>query len=358
MEDLLNKLYYDPQTGFQGLDKLYRKAKLVDKKVTKKKVKEWLDEQATQQITTAQKKTKKIYSSIISPSIRNNFQIDIMYLPNPTANRFKYLLTCIDVYSRKAFVNPIRNKTADTTLRAFQSIMAKSGKPKNINLDAGGEFDNSLFKNFCENNNIKLWISDPEADNKNAIIERFHRTLRGILLKYEVARKRPYIADLNALVENYNNSFHKTIKTTPNKIWKGEEPNKQNVNYVVYDFVIGDIVRYAVKNETFTKASSSVKYTKEVYTISNIVGSAYYLTNKKGQELKKPFRGHELTKAVGEDTTSTYDNENKANERKAKIEKALRRELGIVNPPLAPAQAPLKYVRNVKMNLLDAKMKD
>lgn len=59
MEELLQKLYYNPQTGFQGLDKLYRKAKLIDSKVTKKKVKQWLDQQATQQITTEQKKKKK-----------------------------------------------------------------------------------------------------------------------------------------------------------------------------------------------------------------------------------------------------------------------------------------------------------
>lgn len=345
MEELLQKLYYDPQTGFQGLDKLYKKAKLIDSKITKKKVKEWLDQQETQQITTQQKKTKRVYSSILSPSIRNNFQLDIMYLPNPKNNRFSYLLTCIDVYSRKAFVFPIRNKNADTTLDAFQSIMVRSGKPKNINLDAGGEFDNELFKNFCEKNQIKLWMSNPEAENKNAIIERFHRTLRGILLKYEVARRRPYIDDLDALVENYNNTYHKTIKTTPNQIWKGEEPNKQNVNYVVYDFSLGDRVRHQVKQAAFTKASSSVKYSKDVYTISNVVGNAYYLTNKQGQELKKPFRGHELVKAVGEDTNNVYDKQNEANRRKEKVEQALRRELGLSKDKPNSSPAILSYVR-------------
>lgn len=357
MDALLQKLYYDPETGFQGLDKLYKKAKLIDSSITKKKVKEWLDQQETQQITSQQKKTKRVYSSIISPAIRNNFQLDIMYLPNSKSNRFSYLLTCIDVYSRKAFVFPMRNKNADTALDAFQKIMRLSGKPKNINLDAGGEFDNQIFKNFCETNKITLWISNPEAENKNAIIERFHRTLRGILLKYEVARKRPYIDDLNSLVNNYNNTYHKTIKATPNQVWNGEEPNKQNVNYVVYDFSLGDRVRHQVKQEAFTKASSSVKYSKEVYTISNIVGNAYYLTNKSGHELKKPFRGHELTKAVGEDTTSFYDKQNQANARKEKIEKALRRELGSIPTQEKPNSAPaiLKYVRKPTVDFFKTK---
>lgn len=351
MEDILHKLYYDAETGFQGLDKLYRKAKQLDKKITKKLVKEWLERQATQQITTEQKKSKKIYSTIISPSVKNNFQMDVMYLPNPTTNRFPYLLTCIDVYSRKAFVNPMRNKNADTALTSFKEIAKSSSFPKNINLDLGGEFDNRLFKDFCESRQIKLWFSDPNQDNKNSIVERFHRTLRGILLKYEVARKRPYINDIQKLVANYNNTFHKTIKATPNQVWNGDEPNKQEVKYIVYDFGIGDSVRHAVQRAAFGKASSTVKYTKEVYTISRIVGSAYYLTNKQGKELNKPFRGHELTKAVGEDAHSLYDTENKTNEKKQKVEKVLRRELGVTKPPPTPPvpphvpPQPLKYVR-------------
>ena len=58
MEEILTNLYYNPLTGFQGLDKLYKKAKAIDTKITKQKVKDWLKEQETEQITKQEKSTK------------------------------------------------------------------------------------------------------------------------------------------------------------------------------------------------------------------------------------------------------------------------------------------------------------
>ena len=320
MEKLLEELYYNPLTGFQGINKLYKKAKELNKKITLKFVKEWLEEQETQQITKEEKKTKRIYDTIISPSVRNNFQSDIMYLPNPSKNKFKYLLTTIDVYSRKAFVQPLKKKDAVDTLKGFQLILKKSGTPKNLNLDEGGEFDNKIFKDFAEKNNITLWFSNPQQENKNAIIERFHRTLRNMLLKYEIALKKPYINDIQTIVENYNNTEHKTIKTTPNLIWKGKEDNTQEVKNVVYDFKEGDRVRYAVKRSAFDKASSTEKYSRDVYTISRIYGKGYYLENKKGVELKKKYRGFELKHAVGGDVKQIEDKEEEKLKRNLKKE--------------------------------------
>jgi hypothetical protein len=357
MEELLSKIYYNPLTGFQGLDKLYQKAKLVDKKITKKKVKEWLQAQETDQITKQEKKTKRIFNSIVSPSVKNNFQVDIMYLPNPTQNKFKYLLTCIDVFSRKAFVEPINTKTAQSALLGFQQILSRSGNPKNLNVDAGGEFDNTGFKTYASQKHIVLWFSNPEQENKNSIIERFHRTLRNILLKYETASKKPYINELQNLIENYNNTKHNTIKATPNEVWDGEKQNTQKINYVVYDFVVGDIVRHSVKRERFEKASSTVKYTKELYAISRIEGNGYYLNNKKGGELSKLYRGHELIKAVGNDANSLYDLENKANAKTEQQAKKLRRELGTVPQLIQPVKPtpPLKYVRKSTIDVFKTK---
>ena len=76
----------------------------MDNNITGKIVKEILDRQATNQITKQVKK-QKVFNTIISPKVKNNYQMNISVLPNPTLNQgFKYLLTCIDIYSRYAFV--------------------------------------------------------------------------------------------------------------------------------------------------------------------------------------------------------------------------------------------------------------
>ena len=125
MEELLTDLYYNPKTGFTSRDKLYRRAKELDNNITLKIVKEFLDRQPTDQITK-QTSRQKVFSSIISPSVRNNYQMDIFVLPNPTLNQgIKYLLTCINIYSRYAFVK--NSKEGPKVLKTFKEMISEEG---------------------------------------------------------------------------------------------------------------------------------------------------------------------------------------------------------------------------------------
>jgi mannitol/fructose-specific phosphotransferase system IIA component (Ntr-type) len=318
--ELLHKLYYDAETGFQSKEKLYKKAKEIDKKVTLELVKKFLDEQATSQITKQVTKNK-VYETIVSPSIRNNYQMDIMYLPNPTLNKnFKYLLTCIDVYSRYAFVKPLKNKTGDEVLDAFKEMTKENGIPANLNVDEGTEFRYKPFKTFCEENDIELWYSDTQQENKNAIIERFHRTLRNLILAYTTSIGNSYIDALPKLIRNYNTSFHKTVKATPLQIWEGKKKNKQSVKLIPSEFSEGDKVRHIVKKTAFNKHSSTANYTKTIYTITKIIGNSIFL-----DDLTKPFRQHELIIAVGDDMNTDYETKASEEKRNNTIKRRLKR---------------------------------
>lgn len=318
--ELLHKLYYDAETGFQSKDKLYKKAKEIDKKITLEMVRKFLDEQATSQITKQVTKNK-IYETIVSPSVRNNYQMDIMYLPNPTLNKnIKYLLTCIDVYSRYAFVKPLKNKTGKEILTAFKELIKENGKPNNMNLDEGKEFTNKAFQKFCEDNDITLWFSDTQQENKNAIIERFHRTLRNLILAYTTSIGNSYIDDLPKLLRNYNTSYHKTIKATPLHIWEGKRKNRQSVKLLPLDFHEGDKVRHIIKKKVFDKHSSTTNYTKKIYTITKIIGNSIFL-----DDLTKPFRQFELIKAVGENMSTEYDEKVAQEKRQKTINRRLKK---------------------------------
>lgn len=322
--DLLHNLYYDEATGFQSAEKLYKKAKAIDAKITLKLVKEFLAQQATQQITQQVKRNKK-YDTIISPSLHNNYQTDLMNLPNPSQNKgFKYLLTMIDVYSRYAFVKPLKTKTGDVVFKAFKDLITENGLCKNLNCDLGSEFIYNPFVKYCKENDITLWYSNPEQDNKNAIIERFHRTLRNLILKYTVANGKGYIDVLPNLIKNYNSTYHKTIQTEPIEIWQGNEKNEQKIHNIENIFNVGDKVRHIIDNKTFDKKSSSNTYTKTIYTISRIEGKSIYL-----DDLTKPFKSFQLQLAVGDDMNTNYDKNIKKTNKKEKIIRMLRRE-GII----------------------------
>ena len=64
----------------------------------------------------------------------------------------KYLLCAIDLFSKYAWVVPIKDK-----VNAFQKIISEERKPNKIWVDQGGEFYNNLFKMFLKINKIEMF---------------------------------------------------------------------------------------------------------------------------------------------------------------------------------------------------------
>ena len=64
----------------------------------------------------------------------------------------KYLLCVIDLYSKYAFVIPLKDKKGASILNAFDKIIKQyNRKPSKIWVDQGGEFYNNIFKkNVCQ----------------------------------------------------------------------------------------------------------------------------------------------------------------------------------------------------------------
>ena len=61
----------------------------------------------------------------------------------------KYLLCTIDLYSKYAFVIPLKDKKGISIANAFNKIIKQSNrKPNKIWVDQGGEFYNNLFEKW------------------------------------------------------------------------------------------------------------------------------------------------------------------------------------------------------------------
>ena len=69
----------------------------------------------------------------------------------------KYLSCVIDLYSKYAFVIPLKDKKAISILNAFDKIIKQyNRKPNKIWVDQGGEFYNNIFKKWLSDNDIIL----------------------------------------------------------------------------------------------------------------------------------------------------------------------------------------------------------
>jgi hypothetical protein len=56
-------------------------------------------------------------------------------------NQYRYLPVCVDVYSRYAFVKPLKTKSAKNVANKFEQILIEEGEiPLKIQSDEGTEF--------------------------------------------------------------------------------------------------------------------------------------------------------------------------------------------------------------------------
>ncbi len=77
------------------------------------------------------------------------FQIDLIYMPKSWFNNgFKYIFACIDVFSKKADMIPLKDRKQTSTTKAFEFFLNNIGIPKTIYSDQGSEFKTPDFKNY------------------------------------------------------------------------------------------------------------------------------------------------------------------------------------------------------------------
>ena len=70
----------------------------------------------------------------------------------------KYLLCAIDLFSKYAFVIPLKDKKGISITNAFKKILKQSNrKPNKIWVDQGGEFYSHVFKKWLSDNDIIMY---------------------------------------------------------------------------------------------------------------------------------------------------------------------------------------------------------
>ena len=152
------------------------------------------------------------------------WQMDLVDLASQSKHNagYKYLLTCIDVLSKFAWVIPLKDKTGKSLVSALNKIIKKSMRePYHIQTDKGTEFTNRVFQTFLKDKDILFYTT--QNTTKACVVERFNRTLKEKMWKYFTHRNTlKYIPVLNSLVHAYNISYHRSIKMKPISV------NKEN----------------------------------------------------------------------------------------------------------------------------------
>lgn len=221
---------------------------------------------------------------------------------------YKYMLNVIDTFSKYAWSEPLTRKAGKDVAIAFSAIIKRAknvnhNTPKLLHTDKGGEFLNREFKHVLSEHNIKMYHT--ENEEKSSIIERWNKTLNNIMkIQFEYRKSFRWVDILQGLVNNYNNTVHRTIGMKPTEVTKEFEHDllmlytKTKQKPTKVKFKVGDKVRITVKKDTFSNKYGR-NWTTEIFEVCEIQNTApvtYKIRDLSGEEIQGSFYNQELQK--------------------------------------------------------------
>lgn len=295
-------IYYDPAKGFAGIKSVISQAPTHIKPVT---VKKWLETQPTYSM---HKPARRNYprNRVIVNFIDEQWQADLVDLQalHKYNDGYKYLLTCIDIFSKFSWAIPLKSKVSANIIEAFKSIFNQGRRPYKLQTDAGTEFVNKKVQKFLKNEDVEFFITNSEK--KASVVERFNRTLKERMWKIFTKRNTySYLDFLPELLSNYNHSFHRTIGMKPSDVDKSKEETIRNrafktyvISKPVFKFIIGDKVRLNKTKRHFEKGYWP-NWTEEYFIIQQRIPRqpvVYKLKDQMGEIIDGVFYEPELQK--------------------------------------------------------------
>ena len=203
---------------------------------------------------------RKVYSAFKD----NIWDADLshMQLLSKYNKGIRFLLCVIDIFSKYAWVVPLKDKKGIRIVKAFQIILKQSNRKRNkIWVDKGSEFYNAYFMTSIS--------------------------------------KNVYIDKLDDIVNEYNNTYHTIIKMKPIDVKDNIYINTdKEINDKDPKFKVGDRVRISKYKNIFAKGYMP-NGSEEVFVIKkvkNTVPWTYVINDLNGEEIIGTFYEKELQK--------------------------------------------------------------
>ncbi len=228
----LSKIYYNPHNAgsFGGVSRLLTEARKSGIKLTIRDVRRFLDDQHSYSLHRPVRKAFVRNRTFVS-GIDKQWQADLadMQAISTENGGVRFMLTVIDVFSKFAWVIPVKDKSAPAMVSGFEKLFkdASPRKPERLQTDKGKEFLCKPVQNLLAKEHVKHFTSN--SDQKAAVVERFNRTIKTRIWTYFTAKRtRKYVDVLQNFVDAYNHSQHRSIGMAPadvrpeheTKIWR------------------------------------------------------------------------------------------------------------------------------------------
>ena len=234
-------------------------------------------------------------------------------------DKFRYLLACVDVFTRKAYLEEMLNKDAIDVKKAFQIIVGRAKvKPNSLLSDQDGAFLGGEFGTYINKEQIILNTNALRDHHALGIIDNFAFRIKNILTKGFLNDKSvEWRTKIQGIVDNYNKDETSALggiapdkagsdtlppeEKAPNKPESPEEKkqrglrnatrttnhedvlnmnlDKRTKNNRVSDLNIGDNVRATTSENKALEKGTDPKWSDMVHKVEKAKGNTITLSN-------------------------------------------------------------------------------
>jgi len=234
----------------QGPRKIYD-SQLKNTGITRKQVEDYIWKQEEWQIHRPASHSKAI-KSIISNGYGNRFQADLIDMRKYQHLNlgYKWILTVIDCYSKKAWAFPMKNKNKETVRNTIAPLL-RSEVPLILHTDNGPEFKNDLMAELCEDTGTRQIFGEAYNPKSQGQIERFNRTLKSMIWRHFTLYSTKIWKDaLNEFINTYNNTIHSSTQAKPITQTRKIEPKPLPQGKSIYrEPKVGNLVRLSLETD-------------------------------------------------------------------------------------------------------------
>ena len=290
----------------------------------------------------------KITKPLITEKTFQQWECDLIDVSSVSKqnDNVNFILTVIDIFSKYAFCEILKNKSAKSVSYCMQQIILRFGSPQIISCDNGSEFISSEFNELCQRFNIKLQHSLPFKPSSQGAIEIFNKTLKNYMFRYMTEHKsKRYVDNLQLFCYSYNTTQHSTIRHTPYEVMFKRHESYKMLNDLVYKNISENakkMIENSLKNQASMKEELNLNdkvrvgllflkenrrkqntmmkknkqhWSSEIYEVEEIRNDdnliSYKINIQLKEESQRYFFRHQLLKINTQELVKTKNVENK-----------------------------------------------
>jgi len=203
-----------------------------------------------------------------------------------TADKNKCILVIVDAYTKFVWLYPCKSTTVDQVIAHLSLLFNLFGCPERIITDRGTAFSSISFASFTRENEIKHSMTAVVSPWANGAVECVNRFLKSTLAKI-VDDPSDWAKKLGRAQYILNNTFHKSINTTPSKLLLGcdqRNASDKELRHYIEKLILIDTNLEDERNElrdTAKLVNRAVQnYNKYRYVSTNVTKSQRNLTRE------------------------------------------------------------------------------